>query len=111
VRAAGLFASHDQRQENAMPRLTRARANGEGYVVDADQVRPDGDGWAGAAVDRLAAFENLHDDLVASQRTIAAELDALRDAGKKNTVRFKELVAKRLVNQTVLALFEQHHLR
>lgn len=93
-----------------MPRLTRAGIDGRGYMVDEDKVRHDGNGCSGEAIDRLALFENVLDKVVKTQGDITAELDTLRKEGKRNTVRFRELLGKKLVNNEIMNLLELHGL-
>lgn len=94
-----------------MARLTRPRADGATYVVDDDQIRHDVDGYSGAAIERLARFENAQADLLAHQDQIVRELDRLRDEGKQKSVRFRELLGQKMINRTLIALLERYDLR
>lgn len=49
-----------------MERLTRSSSNNEFYIVDDDKVSHDANGYSGAAIEKLAKFENIYDDLVAN---------------------------------------------
>ena len=87
-----------------MARLTKAGPGG--YVVPAQAVRC-GPGVAGGeAIERLAAFENLADEIEAQQAEIAADLSRLRSAGRERSVQFKELLGKKLINAQILALLQ-----
>ena len=81
-----------------MARMTRLAADGKTVALAGASVEE--------AIRRLAAFEDLHDALLAERDSIAATLDALRAEGKQNTVRFKSLLAQKLQNQSTLVLFE-----
>ena len=93
-----------------MTRLTRRRDDGEGYVVDDAHISHDASGYSGEAIQRLAQFENAYEELVAGQAQIAEELERLRSEGKKNTVRFRELLGEKLINSRIVALFERRSL-
>ena len=55
-----------------------------------------------AAVERLGALETLYEELSARQAAIPGELEELRAAGKDKTVRFRELLARKLTNTAIL---------
>ena len=93
-----------------MTRLTRRREDGEGYVVDDAHISHDAGGYSGEAIQRLAQFENAYEELVAGQARIAEELERLRSEGKKNTVRFRELLGEKLLNSRIIGLFERRGL-
>jgi len=57
---------------------------------------------------RLAAFEDIYDELTSSMSTIPAELTKLKAAGKEKTIRYRELFGQKLVNNQIIALFERH---
>ncbi len=60
----------------------------------------------GEAIDRLGKFETLWQDIEAEQLTLSAEMEKLRAAGKQNTVKFRELMVKKLNNANMLAVFQ-----
>ncbi len=88
-----------------MSRLTQKAEDG-GYRLGATHVTADETEAIQAAVNKLAQFENLHEDLLRSQQEITVELETLRQAGKKNSVRFRELMSKKLMNAHMLDLFQ-----
>lgn len=92
-----------------MERLTHA--DGESYRVSLHDVTPDGDGFGGQAVERLARFENFYDDLCARQQTLAAELEALRAAGRKNSAKFRETLGQKMMESGTLALLSTYGLK
>jgi len=94
-----------------MTRLTRALNNNEFYIVDDDKVSHDVDGYSGEAINKLAKFENIYDDLVANQLEISKELERLRNEGKTHSIKFRELFAKKLTNSNVIIVFKTYGLR
>lgn len=89
-----------------MTRLTYLE-NGA-YHVDSANVSFDGSACAGEAVERLAVFESIYENLTAEQDSISAELEALRREGKEHTVKFKQLFAKKLQNNGMLVIFDTY---
>jgi len=63
---------------------------------------------AAQAFDKLAAFEDVCDDLARQAETIPAELAQLRTQGKQKTVHYRELFAQKLMNEQVVDLFRRH---
>ena len=57
------------------------------------------------AVEKLAAFEDLLDDLQAEQQALSQKLGELRAQGRESSARFRELLGKKLINSQVLGLF------
>jgi len=94
-----------------MERLTRALDNNEFYIVDDDKVNHDVNGYSGDAINKLAKFENIYDDLLASQDEISKELERLRNAGKTHSLKFKELMAKKFTNNNIIILFKAYGLQ
>ena len=48
------------------------------------------------AVNRLAVYENLHEQLICDSERLTAELAALRAAGKEKTARHRDLLSQKL---------------
>jgi len=94
-----------------MERLTRVLGNHDLYVVDDLTVNHDGNGYTGAAITKLAKFENIYEDLLASQNEISKDLEKLRNEGKTKTVTFRELMVKKLNNVTIINLFQTYGLK
>ena len=92
-----------------MARLTRV-LNNELYIVDDDKVSCDDNGYSGEAISRLARFEDFYDDLVAGQNKISEEMKKLRNEGKTKTVKFRELMAKKMINSNFIILFKTYGL-
>lgn len=85
-----------------MARYTAPTDDGTGYMLNgvADEE----------AAARLALFENIYEDLLREQEEIAGQMEALRAEGKKNSVKFKELMGKKLANGNTLMLFKAYGL-
>lgn len=93
-----------------MIRLTRAADGNNYYLVDDSKIQHDADGYTGEAVNKLARFENLYEDLLAKQSDIAKELEKLRLEDKTRTVKFKQLFASKLTNSNILTLIKSYGL-
>ena len=79
-----------------MQRYT-TRATGKATLLDLSQEAE--------AIAKLADFEDLLEELLAAQTEIPAELERLRLAGKEKSVRYKELLGTKLLNNHAVALF------
>ena len=62
------------------------------------------------ALKRLARCEDLLSDLEREQTELSQKLEELRVQGKNRTVQFKELMARKLVNQQLRLRLEQYKL-
>ena len=62
------------------------------------------------ALERLARCEDLLADLEGEQDELSQKLEALRAQGKTKTVQFRELMARKLVNQQLRLRLEQYRL-
>lgn len=89
-----------------MERITRL-IDGRYYVADI-AIDHYGKGYFGEAIDRLAVFENMAEDLMASQTQISNELEKLRAEGKEKSVTFKELMIKKLTNVNMILLYKSY---
>ena len=81
-----------------MERLTRRNAAGA-WELPPDRLEE--------AAERLARWEGLPTELEEELAAISAELEALRGAGKEKTVRFRELMAKKLTDRSLLLRLEE----
>lgn len=84
-----------------MARLTRL-LDKDIYIVDNDKVNCDANGCSGEAVSRLAKFENFYDNLVASQNKVLEDLEKLRNEGKTKSVKFRELMVRKMTNNNIM---------
>jgi predicted thioesterase len=91
-----------------MQRITRLLENDTYYVVDETQIQHDAKGYCGEAVTRLAHFENIYDHMLASQGQIIKEMEKLKAEGKTHSVKFKQLLANKITNNDIIALFETY---
>ena len=81
-----------------MRRFTRWQ---DGHAVLSDGSATDG--TTGPAIDRLYQLEEYYFSLLERQQAIPLEMEALRAAGRTKTVRFRELMAERIMVSTALA--------
>ena len=81
-----------------MRRFTR-RQDGRAVLADGSAA----DGMTGPAIDRLCQLEDYYFSLLERQQAIPLEMEALRAAGRTKTVRFRELMAERIMVSTALA--------
>jgi len=93
-----------------MERLTKLMGNNDLYIVDDLTVNHDVNGYTGEAITKLAKFENIYEDLIASQSEISKQLEKLRNEEKIKTVRFRELMVKKMTNVMIIELFKSYGL-
>jgi len=91
--------------------MTKKLADRTFLIEDGSKIRQADGGYASEAVDRLGRFENVYYDLTAQQVEISKELEKLRSEGKTKTVRFKQLLATKLTNSSILITFETYGLK
>ena len=94
-----------------MTRLTRASEKNDQFFVADDQITHQADGYSGDAINKLAKFENIHEDIVANQTKISLELERLRNQDQTHSVKFKELMIKKLTNVNILILLKAYGLQ
>lgn len=82
-----------------MTRFTQK--SGDGYALAADITTQD-------AVARLAAFENAYEELETRHSDILKEIDRLRAQGKANSIRFKEMAGRKVMDMTTFGVFKYH---
>jgi hypothetical protein len=92
-----------------MKRLT-SLDNEKTYIVSTDSIRTKLNGYAGEAIDKLAKFEDFFDDLQTNQSKISDEMEMLRQQDKSHSPRFKELFARKMINNSILILLKQYGL-
>lgn len=95
---------------NYINRLTRALDSNNLYAVDDNRVQHNVDGYSGDAINKLAKFENVYDDLISKQSEISKELEKLRLVGKTHSVKFKQLLTNKITNNNILILFKAYGL-
>ena len=62
------------------------------------------------ALDRLGRCEDLLSDLEREQTELSEKLEALKVQGRQKTVQFRELMARKLVNQQLRLRLEEYKL-
>ena len=77
--------------------------NKDGYSIHEESVVD--------AIQRLGEFEDAYADLMYSQAQIPKELEQLRLHGKEKTVSYKEMVAQKLINNSIVMFFERNGLK
>jgi hypothetical protein len=60
------------------------------------------------AIARLGAFEDAFEALLRERSEIPLILEGMREQGKAKTVRYKELIAQKLINSSIIMFFEKH---
>lgn len=90
-----------------MNRMTREFEKGR-FCVDEGMVQHVDNGYIGPAIDKLASFENMQYDLLAKQIEISEELEKLRGEGKTRSVKFKQLLATKMVNSNILIMLKTY---
>ncbi|MHC1719431.1 MAG: hypothetical protein AB9844_01820 [Clostridiaceae bacterium] len=88
-----------------MSRLTQ-KSDNDIYLVSDDRVKHNPMGFTGDAIEKLARFEDLYDELILKQKEITEEMEKLRLDGKMHTARFRQLMNTRIANNTIIILFE-----
>jgi len=84
-----------------MERLTGKNKNG--YFVSDENIE--------TALHRLGMFEDAYETLINHQAQIPVDLENLRKQGKEKTVTYKETMAQKLINNSILIFFEKHGLK
>lgn len=80
------------------PRITQKNETGEYFLSDGRTVEQ--------AVTRLGLYEDICEKLLRDQEEISARLEQLRTQGKKNSALFKEQMGRKLINSSILSLFQ-----
>ena len=63
------------------------------------------------AIQKLGKFEDAYDSLIRSRTQIPLDLEKMRVEGKEKTVRYKETMAQKLINNSIVMFFEKHGLK
>ncbi|MGI6324726.1 MAG: hypothetical protein ACOXZS_02130 [Bacilli bacterium] len=80
------------------------------YVVSSEVIKKKGDNYTGDAIERLAIFENMVDDILLKQEEITRALAELRNKKETKIFRFKELLGNKLINSAIINVFKNYHL-
>ena len=84
----------------------------ERYTVQKEGawVLAEGESALPRALERLAKCEDLLSDLEREQTELSQTMEALKLQGKQKTVQFRELMARKLVNQQLRLRLEEYKL-
>lgn len=93
-----------------MIRYTRLLEDGNNYFIPEDRIMRIPAGYAGEPVNRLAAYENLQQELLDDLEKISQEMAGLRKEGKIKSVHFKELMSQKMLNTRIISLFQSYGL-
>lgn len=61
--------------------------------------------------ERLRAFQDMHDAVIAEHDDATMRLARLKDEGKTRTVTYRELFGRKTMLKAMLDLYERHGLR
>ncbi|MBK5251741.1 MAG: hypothetical protein JJE29_03795 [Peptostreptococcaceae bacterium] len=88
-----------------MDRLTEWIEEKKTYISKHIEGKQNG-GYSGEAIDRLAKFENLLEDMLGQKEKLPGELAKLREEGKEKSYRFREIFAKKLTIEALLTIMK-----
>jgi len=97
---------HDENSHMLFKTFVSACDSAQHTEADADSKTPDTE--LHKALQRLASFENVYDEIAESMVAIPLELKKLKAAGKEKTVRYREMLGQKLMDNQIKALFERH---
>ena len=60
----------------------------------------------GEAIERLAQYEDMCEELQAQQQALALQMEKLRAEGREKSVKFRELFAQKLTNAAFLSMLQ-----
>jgi hypothetical protein len=72
------------------------------YIIDNEKYED--------AINKLAEFENIIDELLLKQEEISKELDILRKAEQSKSYKFRDLLGHKLINSSLITIFKSHNL-
>ena len=84
-----------------MNRITVKRT--DGYSVSDDYIEE--------AIRRLGMFEDAYEALLGERLRLPVDLENMRMQGKEKTVRYKETMAQKLINNNIILFFEKYGLK
>ena len=92
-----------------MERVTKFSED-KNFIVAKNLISPKGDCYTGEAIEKLAKYENLHEELRKKQIKIIKEMEELKSQDKNKTVKFKQLLAEKISINNILSIFEVYGL-
>jgi hypothetical protein len=72
------------------------------YVIDNEYYEE--------AVNKLAKFEDIIDELLIKQEDISKELETLRKNEKTKSYKFRDSLGHKLINTSLITIFKSHDL-
>lgn len=94
-----------------MVRFTQPLEEGKNYFIPKDWIVCISAGYIGEPINRLAAYENLQQDLLNDLEKISQEMAELKEEGKVKSVRFRELMSQKMINTRIISLFNSYGLK
>ena len=92
-----------------MERVTKLLEDNS-YIVSKNLISQNEIGYSGDAIEKLAKYENLHEELRKRQNKIIKEMEELKSLGKNKTVKFNQLLAEKITTNNILSIFEVYGL-
>jgi len=77
--------------------------NGDSYYIPDENMKE--------AIQRLGKYEDAYENLLNAQAQIPKDLENMRIQGKEKTVRYKETMAQKLINNHIETFFEKYGLK
>ena len=92
-----------------MERVTKLLQDNS-YIVSKNLITQNETGYSGDAIEKLAKYENLYEELRKRQNKIIKEMEELKSLGKNKTVKFNQLLAEKITTNNILSIFEVYGL-
>ena len=102
------YETLSQKQPPPKPQLTLATRNLQALRLSLALITREKERYDENDAERLAKFEDAYRDLQNSISELPGKLETLRTQGKEKTVTYKELLAQKLINNSILQFFEKH---
>jgi hypothetical protein len=83
-----------------MERFTRLSEDRKYYVADDGSLIRNDEVYTGELIERLAKFENMLEHIMKEHEELPKELQALRDAEKTKTYKYREVFTRKLMNDS-----------
>ncbi len=94
------------KKEVNMKRITKNINNN--YFISEDDIIKEMNGYTGKAVNALARYENAYEEMINYQKIIEEELEKLKGRGREKSVQFRETLARKIMNKTIIEMFERY---
>ena len=97
-----------QKQPQPKAQLTLATRNLQALRLSLSLIEIEMARLGKSNMERLEQFETAYRDLQNSISELPVKLETLRSQGKEKTVTYKELLAQKLINNSIFMFFEKH---